>query len=79
MEVILAVAFGRVVNVQRGEADKLTEAAQNIFAGIQEKSASRALIMIPVLGERILLWQQPTYSNQYRSLPIPVSSNSTFL
>ena len=32
MESILAVAFGRVVNIQRGEADEVTEAAKGIFA-----------------------------------------------
>ena len=53
MEVILAVAFGRVVNVQRGEADKLTEAAQTIFAGAQEKSPSSLRNLLPVLGERV--------------------------
>lgn len=35
METILAVAFGRVVAVQRGEADSLTEAAEHIFGYIQ--------------------------------------------
>lgn len=32
MESILAAAFGRVINIQRGEADEVTEAAKGIFA-----------------------------------------------
>lgn len=35
METILATAFGRVVNIQRGEADKLADAANVLFAGSQ--------------------------------------------
>lgn len=31
MESILAAAFGRVVNVQRGEADEVTKAAKGLF------------------------------------------------
>ena len=53
MEVILAVAFGRVVKVQRGEADRLTEAAQSIFGVSQEKSFSRYKLVVLVLGERV--------------------------
>jgi hypothetical protein len=32
MESIVAAAFGRVINMQRGEADEVTEAAKGIFA-----------------------------------------------
>ena len=32
MESILAAAFGRVIDIQRGEADEVTEAAKGIFA-----------------------------------------------
>ena len=32
MESILAVAFGRIVNIQQGEADELTKAAAGIFS-----------------------------------------------
>jgi hypothetical protein len=31
MESILAAAFGRVINVQKGEADEVTKAAKGIF------------------------------------------------
>ena len=32
MESILAAAFGRVIDIQRGEADEVTEAVEGIFA-----------------------------------------------
>ena len=31
METIMATAFGRVIDVQRGEADSMTEAAGTLF------------------------------------------------
>ena len=33
METIVATAFGRVVDIQRGEHDELTDAAAEIFRG----------------------------------------------
>lgn len=45
METILAVAFGRVVGVQRGEADDLTNAAMQLF----RNSGSRSGMMIPLI------------------------------
>ena len=36
METILAVAFGRVMNLQRGEADQLSDACVAFFSAIQE-------------------------------------------
>ena len=36
METIVAIAFGRFINVQKGEQDKLSEAAGKIFTGAQE-------------------------------------------
>ena len=37
MESILAAAFGRVINIQRGEADEVTEAAKGVFAAGRNK------------------------------------------
>lgn len=45
METILAVAFGRVVGVQRGEADDLTSAAMQLF----RNPGSRSGMMIPLI------------------------------
>ena len=36
METILATAFGRVIDVQRGESDELTRAVDSIFRSVQE-------------------------------------------
>ncbi len=39
METILATAFGRVVNLQRGEGDQLTDTAIALFASTQHSAA----------------------------------------
>ena len=39
METIIATAFGRYVNLQRGEADKITEDAREVLTLIQEEKA----------------------------------------
>ena len=46
METILAIAFGRVVNLQRGEADDLTLAAKGIFKNAEKDTfpAARAVL-----------------------------------
>ena len=31
MESILAIAFGRIINLQKGEADEVTRAAKGVF------------------------------------------------
>ena len=47
METILATAFGRVVNVQRGESDELTKAARDRFRQLEEgRSTSRETVML---------------------------------
>ena len=45
METILSVAFGRVVRVQRGEADDLTNAAMKVFKNPQSRSG----MLIPLV------------------------------
>ena len=51
METILAVAFGRVVNLQRGEADQLTDACLALFSSIQEGEGSSLEFLILLLSE----------------------------
>ena len=47
METILATAFGRVVNVQRGESDDLTKAAHDRFRALEEgRSTSLETAMV---------------------------------
>ena len=36
METIVAIAFGRFINIQNGEQDELTEAAGKLFTKAQE-------------------------------------------
>ena len=46
METILAIAFGRVVNLQRGEADELTVAAQGIFRNAEKGTVPEARVIL---------------------------------
>ena len=39
METLIATAFGRYVNLQRGEADKITEDAREVLTLAQEEKA----------------------------------------
>ena len=54
METILATAFGRVVNIQRGEGDQLTEAAGIVFSGAQEGRGISGSYLTLVLSEWVL-------------------------
>ena len=51
METILATAFGRVINLQRGEGDKLTVAAGVLFSGAQENQVFTIPFMRTILSE----------------------------
>ena len=57
METILAIAFGRKVDVQGGEADELTNAAKSFFNQAEEgQLASRdVLIMLNSESDRVCL------------------------
>ena len=46
METILAIAFGRVVNLQKGEADELTLAAQGIFRNAEKGTFPTARLIL---------------------------------
>ena len=45
----MAAAFGRYVNLQQGEADQLTEAAEVIFRAIKETSPQAPDMLIATL------------------------------
>ena len=51
METILATAFGRVVDIQRGESDDLTKAVDSIFRRIQEGSSFDQSVLILLMSE----------------------------
>ena len=53
METILATAFGRVLNIQRGEGDQLTEVASLVFAGAQEGQTTTTAFVTLILSELI--------------------------
>ena len=49
METLIATAFGRYVNIQRGEADQLTDAANVVFRASGEGSPQAPDILIATL------------------------------
>ena len=51
METILATAFGRVVNIQQGESDKLTKAAHAQFRHLEEGNATSTDTVILVTSK----------------------------
>ena len=55
METILATAFGRVIDVQRGDSDELTMAVDSIFRGVQEGQSLDASSIILVLSKSLNL------------------------
>ena len=46
LETILAAAFGRVVNLQKGEADEVTKAARGVFDGFGKRNVVRIAFFI---------------------------------
>jgi len=53
METIVATAFGRVIDIQRGEGDQLTQACATVFSVFQEGTSVSLESMVLVLCE---LW-----------------------
>ena len=53
LETILAAAFGRVVNLQKGEVDEVTKAARGVFEGLGRRSIVRIAFLL--LGKFTLL------------------------
>ncbi len=51
METILATAFGRSVDIQRGESDQIVDIAKLMFSGSDEKKGLSFLIIMPLLSE----------------------------
>ena len=58
MESLIATAFGRYVNLQRGEADKITKEAKEVFKSTQEESViSPQVILACLCTFHTNLWQ----------------------
>ena len=51
MEIILATAFGRVINILKGESDQLTEAASIIFGETREGSGGSVLYVLALASK----------------------------
>ena len=49
MESILAAAFGRVINVQKGEADEVTKAAKGVFDSGKNSTVRFCLFLLSKL------------------------------
>lgn len=52
MEVILSTAFGRVIELQKGQSSQLTEAATTIFCGVQEHKKTSLVYGNVILSKR---------------------------
>lgn len=61
METIFSTAFGRVIKIQKGESNRLTEAANSIFSGVQDCRFTSADFWITVSSKKkdISLWPFP--------------------
>ena len=53
MEVIIATAFGRVVDIQKNESDELTEAAAKIFTMASDADRTNFIYLILLLSEKL--------------------------
>ena len=51
METIFATAFGRLIEIQKGDSDLLTEAASAIFSGATESKKSSAVYVTMLLSK----------------------------
>lgn len=56
METIVAIAFGRVIDIQRGENDELTNAANVMFRGAEEGNKTSLAVLLPLLSKLIVFY-----------------------
>ena len=49
METLIATAFGRYVNIQRGEADQITQGANSIFRAAEDGSPNAPDVLMALL------------------------------
>ena len=73
METILAAAFGRVIEVQKGQSDQLTKAASAIFATAHENKMSSIIFLTTLLSKSFLIMHSikatPILANLLKSNP----------
>ena len=56
METLIATAFGRYVDIQRGEADQLTEAAAAVLGGTRGGGFSPDNVILVALCMSLIEW-----------------------
>ena len=54
MESILATAFGRVIDVQKGESNAITEAAATFFGSVKEDTFTNMRLMMSKFIVKVL-------------------------
>ena len=65
METLIATAFGRFVNIQRGEADQITQGANVLFRANEEGSPQAPDLLIAILCKQVWTCHVCSYSNKH--------------
>ena len=67
METILATAFGRVIDIQQGEADELTKASASISELAREgaDTVDLILVLLSEFCEKVILFELCTYPRHH--------------
>ena len=67
METILATAFGRVIDIQQGEADELTKASASISELAREgaDTVDLILVLLSEFCEKVVLFELCTYPRHH--------------
>lgn len=67
MEALLAAAFGRKIEIQKGQSDQITDAAAVIFETANEKKLSSVIALVMLLSKRGVEQNLQNHLCQYRS------------
>ena len=82
METILATAFGRRIDIQRGEADELTRVARTFFSQAEEGQVASRDVLVMLNSEppfSLSLFLSLSLSQYYRSFLLTFTMQVTFL
>ena len=78
METILATAFGRVIDIQRGESDDLARAVDDFFMNIQEGGVFDATALVSLFSELYITAKLMHRSRAYVSFILNFSHAGNF-
>ena len=67
LETVLATAFGRIVDLQRGESDEFVRAAREFFRSDFETSSISAMVQVPLIGTCMIAFNSSGIYNKYHS------------